>query len=68
VAKGYEVTGTRTISRIGDMNQIVDLYEVSFKTETGVTSSIRVPVPATLEEIKVAVDAEAEKLNSIMNL
>jgi len=50
------------------MNQIVDLYEVSFKTETGVTSSIRVPVPATLEEIKVAVDAEAEKLNSIMNL
>jgi len=50
------------------MNQIVDMYEVSFKTETGVTSSVRVPVPATLDEIKAVLDTEAEKLNSIMQL
>ena len=48
------------------LGNIYEVYRIDFRTRKGLTGVIRVPVGATKEEIRQRIEAEAEKLDSII--
>lgn len=59
---GYEISSVRTSTRIDERGNLVDYFEIFFKTSDGDASFLRVPKDFTAAEIKQALKDEADKL------
>ncbi len=61
-----EILKIEARTEITDDGVLLRVIQVSFKTAKGVRSEVRLPPPATNEEIKAAVQAEAARLDSLI--
>lgn len=69
MADKYTVNGIAKRVRLMPTGEFVEVYEVSFTTASGVSTSIDVPVNLfTPEEVKTRLEAEANKIEAVFKL
>lgn len=69
MAEKYKVNGIAKRVRLTPTGEFIEVYEVSFTTASGVSTSIDVPVNQfSPEVVKERIEAEAGKIEDVFNL
>jgi len=69
MAELYKVNSVAKRVRLLPTGEFIEVYEVSFTTASGVPSSVDIPVVQfSPETVKERVEAEAKKIEDVLNL
>ena len=65
----YKVTNVYKTVSMDARGNFVDIYEVTYSTKDGVTSTVEIPVSAfSTEEVKRVIESEVNVINEVMSL
>ncbi|MGE4446557.1 MAG: hypothetical protein AB7C92_07930 [Synergistaceae bacterium] len=69
MAELYKVNSVAKRVRLMPTGEFIEVYEVSFTTSSGVSSSVDIPVVEfSTDAVKERVEAEAKKIEDVLNL
>ena len=69
MAELYKVNSVAKRVRLMPTGEFIEVYEVSFTTASGVSSSVDIPVVQfSTESVKERVEAEAKKIEDVLKL
>lgn len=69
MAEKYKVNSIAKRVRLTPTGEFIEVYEVSFTTVSGVSTSVDIPVNQfTPERVKERIEAEADKIEAVFKL